>query len=93
MAKVAISISDELLDSVDQYAKDNFQTRSGFISMCCNQFLQAQQMQRIFGSMADSMAKMADAAAAGSVDEETMREFDEFQKMAKLIANAQLRKA
>lgn len=93
MAKVAISISDELLESVDQYAKENFQTRSGFISMCCNQFLNAQQLQRVLGSMAESMAKMADAAAAGSVDEDTLREFEEFEKLAKLIANAPLRKA
>lgn len=93
MAKVAISLSNELLESVDKYAKDNFQTRSGFIAMCCNNFLQAQQLQRVLGSMADSMAKMADAAEAGSIDEETLREVEQFEKLARMIAGAQIRKA
>ena len=90
MAKVAISLPDELLESVDRYAKDNFQTRSGFISMCCNSFFQAQHMQRILGSMADSMAKLADASAEGSVEEDLLQEIQQFEKMAKLIVNRKM---
>lgn len=93
MAKVAISIPDDLLQSMDTYAKNNFMSRSGFISMCCHQYLQALELQRVIGAMSDSMTKMADAAEAGSIDEETMQEFEQFQKLAKMITNAQLKKA
>lgn len=92
MAKVAVSIPDELLQNMDKYAKDNFLSRSGFISMCCNQFLQAQEMQRVIGAMSDSMAKVADAAEAGSIDAKTMHEFEQFQKLARMITNAQLKR-
>ena len=39
------------------------------------------------------MAKMADAAEAGSIDEATMQEFEQFQKLAKVITTAQLKRA
>ena len=93
MAKVAVSIPDELLQSMDEYAKTNYLSRSGFISMCCHQFLQAQELQRVIGAMSDSMAKMADAAEAGSIDEATMQEFEQFQKLVKVITTAQLKRA
>lgn len=90
MAKVAISVSDELLMSMDSYAKDNYMTRSGFVSMCCNQFLQAKELQRVIGSMADSMERMAAAAEAGSIDEATLKEFEQCQLLAQTITKAQL---
>lgn len=93
MAKVAVSIPDELLQNMDVYAKNNYLSRSGFISMCCHQFLQAQELQRVIGAMSDSMEKMANAAEAGSIDEETLQEFEQFQKLAKVITNAQLKRA
>lgn len=93
MAKVAVSIPDELLQGMDEYAKKNFLSRSGFISMCCHQFLQTQELQRVMGAMSDSMAKMASAAEAGAIDEETMQEFEQFQRLAKMITSAQLKKA
>lgn len=92
MAKVAVSIPDELLQSMDEYAKAHFLSRSGFISMCCHHYLQAQELQRVVGVMSDSMAKMADAAEAGSIDEATMKEFEQFQKLAKMITTAQLKR-
>lgn len=90
MAKVAISVSDELLSSMDSYAKENYMTRSGFVSMCCNQFLQAKELQRVIGSMAAAMEKMADAAEAGTIDEATLKEVEQFQILAQTITKAQL---
>lgn len=90
MAKVAVSISDELLESMDGYAKKNFMTRSGFISMCCHQYLQALELQRVIGAMSDSMEKMAAAAEKGEIDEKTLKEFEQFQQLAKVITKAQL---
>ena len=88
MAKVAISVSDDLLLSMDSYAKANYMTRSGFVSMCCNQFLQAKELQRLIGSMAASMEKMADAAEAGAIDESTLKEFEQFRFLAQTISKA-----
>lgn len=93
MAKVAVSIPDELLQSMDVYAKEHFLSRSGFISMCCHQFLQAQELQRVIGAMSDSMTKVADAAEAGTIDDKTMQEFEQFQKLAKAITSAQVKRA
>lgn len=90
MAKVAISVSDELLFSMDSYAKANYMTRSGFVSMCCNQFLQAKELQRVIGSMASSMEKLAAAAEAGTIDEATLNEFEQFQFLAQSISRSSL---
>lgn len=92
MAKVAISVSDELLMSMDSYAKENYMTRSGFVSMCCNQFLQAKELQRLVGSMVLSMEKMAAAAESGMIDDATLKEFEQFKVLAQTISKAQIGK-
>ena len=39
MAKVQISIDDVLLSEIDSFAEKNYQTRSGFISMACSEYI------------------------------------------------------
>lgn len=92
MGKITISLSDGLLQNMDQYAKDNFMTRSGFISMCCSQFLQSIEMQRIIVSISSSMQKLADAAESGSIDGATMKEFERFQSLSQLLTQSQFSK-
>lgn len=60
MAKVNISIPDELLQRLDEYADSNYQSRSGAISMMVNQYLLGQQLQGQMGVLVDSMKKIAD---------------------------------
>lgn len=60
MAKVNISIPDELLKQLDEYADSNFQTRSGAVTMMVNQYLSAQQLQAQMQVMVDAMKKLAD---------------------------------
>ena len=37
--KVQISIDDVLLSEIDSFAEKNYQTRSGFISMACSEYI------------------------------------------------------
>ena len=90
MAKVAISIPDDLLFSIDTYTKNNFQTRSGFISMCCTQFLQSIELQRVIGAMSDAMQRVAALAEEGQIDEAALREIEQFSQVAKVLTQTKI---
>lgn len=92
MARIAVSLSDELLASMDEYAKKNFMTRSGFISMCCNQFLQSVEMQRTLSSVSDCLERLADSAGTGVLDDAALQAFQEFKSLSQLFSRGQLSK-
>lgn len=60
MAKVNLSIPDELLQRLDEYADSNFQSRSGAVTMMVNQFLMSQQIQAQMQDMVDALKKLAE---------------------------------
>jgi metal-responsive CopG/Arc/MetJ family transcriptional regulator len=83
--KVQISLNDELVCKIDKYAELNYTTRSGFISMACAQFLSAQELTSAVRDMALSLRRIADS---GTVDESTLRDLEEFERMAKFLVSA-----
>lgn len=76
MAKINISIDDELLDKIDTLADENFTSRSGFISMGMTEFVKGKELVSAICGMSLSLAKIA---AEGKVDEETQKELESFQ--------------
>ena len=82
MAKINISIDDELLEKIDNLAEDNFTSRSGFISMGMNEFVKSKEIVSAIKSMSVSMAKIA---TMGTIDEDTQKELEMFQAICGMI--------
>lgn len=83
MAKVQISIDDELLSKLDDFANRNFFTRSGAISMAVSSMIMSDDIKRAIVSMSVSMRRIADA---GSIDEKAKEDLIAFENLAKLLS-------
>ena len=82
MAKVQISIDDELLERIDRIADSNYMTRSGLISLSCTQYVNSQDVILAIRDMSRAMRKIADT---GVVDDETMQQLEDFERMSKMF--------
>ena len=82
MVKVQISMQEDLLNKIDDFAKSNFMNRSAFISMVCNQYLQAKEVTEHLKDLTFSVRKIADGQ---EVDTETMQKIEDFERLAKVL--------
>lgn len=82
MAKVQVSIDDKLLARIDDYADNNYISRSGLISMGMNEYLNSKEVMLLVKNIGIAVQKIADQ---GSVDDETMQEIEDFEKLCKLV--------
>lgn len=82
MAKIQISIDDELLNRIDTYADECYISRSGLISLGMTQYLNSNEVMLLMRNLGRTIQKIADD---GSVDEKTMQEIEDFEKLCKLV--------
>lgn len=80
--KVQISIDDSLLERIDNYADNNYLTRSGLVTIATNQYLNSVEVISAVKDMSISMRKIADQ---GYVDQETMKHLEDFERIAKVL--------
>lgn len=80
--KINITMNDELLERVDQYAKENYTTRSGLISLACVQYLNQQEAINAVRLMSNALQRIA---ATGTIDEDAQQKLNEFAQIAKLL--------
>ena len=86
MAKVQISIDDKLLDRIDNYADENYISRSGLISMAMCDYLNSKETMRLIKNLGVAVQKIADQ---GTIDEETMRQIEDFERLCKIVSAGQ----
>lgn len=84
MAKVQISIDDDLLARVDAYADQHYTTRSGCISQSLVQLLASAELMDAVKDMAVSMRRIADN---GEIDDETKKDLEHFEYIAKAFTS------
>lgn len=87
MAKVQISINDELLKRADEYADENYTTRSGLVTQALSDFLNARETIQLVKNLSLAIGKIAET---GEVDDATMaliNDFERFTKLAKIGTN------
>lgn len=86
MAKVKINITldEELLRRLDDYAEENYLNRSSLISLATTQFLNTQDVTKAIKDMAFSMRKIADT---GQIDDATRRQLEDFERLSKMFAS------
>lgn len=82
MAKISISLPDDVLARVDSFCERTFQNRSSFICQSVLQTMNSQEAVVALVSLSSSMRKIAET---GSIDEETKKELDEIQRVAEFL--------
>lgn len=80
--KVQITLDDALMERVDAYADENYMSRSGLLSLAVTQYLNAAEVTKAIKEMAVCMRKIADN---GTVDHETMKQLEDFERLAKML--------
>lgn len=82
MAKINISINDELLARVDNYADDNYTSRSGLITTAITEYLNARETVMLVKNLSLAIGKIAET---GDVDDETLKMMEDFERATKII--------
>lgn len=85
MAKITISLDDELVKRADNYADENYMSRSGLISIALTQYLNSADVTRAVKDLAFAMRKIADN---GVVDEDTQRQLEDFERLSKMLVTS-----
>lgn len=80
--KVGITLDDELLKRIDDYADDNYMSRSGLLSLAATQFLNAAEVSKAIKTLSLAMQKIAET---GQVDHETMEQLEDFERLANYL--------
>lgn len=74
--KVTMNFNPQLLERIDNFAKSNYLTRTSFVSIACNQYLIANEMQSLMSNLNAALIKIAES---GQVSEEQMKELEKFK--------------
>lgn len=83
--KVNVTLDDDLMKRVDDFADRNYMSRSGLVSLALTQYLNSNEMALAVKDMSLCMRKIADN---GNVDHETMEQLEDFERLAKLLSSA-----
>lgn len=82
--KVQISIDDDLMRQVDDFADENYMNRSWLFSIAVTQYINQNAAFKAIQDMALSMRKIADT---GKVDAETIEQLEDLERFAKFLVN------
>ena len=82
MAKVNITINDDLLKRIDEYADENYTSRSGLISIATAQYLNANETMSLVKNLSLAIGKIAES---GNVDQETLDMIQDFERFTKIV--------
>lgn len=81
--KVNVTLDEELLQRIENYADENYLTRSGLISLAASQFLLQAEASRAVVDLSLAMRKIADS---GTIDEEQQKELEYFERFARMLS-------
>ena len=83
MVKFQVSMDDELFAKIEDYADRNYTTRSGAISLACNQLVMTDEIQRAIRTMALAMKRIAES---NEIDEQSKEDLRHFEYLAKIFS-------
>ena len=81
--KINISLDDELVNRIDEYADYNYMSRSGLISLACTQYLNANEMTKAIKDMSVCIRKIADN---NKLDDDTINKLNELDILCKMLS-------
>lgn len=76
MAKINVSINDDLLAQIDTYAKQHFMSRSGLISFAMSQFFLAEQLPKAFSDLSEQLRALSVKVDLPDDDRKTLESID-----------------
>lgn len=81
--KVNVTLDEELLQRIENYADENYLTRSGLISLAASQFLLREEASKAVVDLSLTMRKIADS---GTIDEEQQKQLEYFERFARMLS-------
>lgn len=87
MLKLGITMNEELASRMDEYAAENYMTRSGVISMAVSQFLNAKDMSK---TLKELTAVLKEIAAKEIVDDDSLQRLEDIDRAVKLLSGETL---
>lgn len=82
MAKVNISINDDLLSRLDNFADENYTSRSGLITTALTEYLNSREMILLVKNLSLAIGKIAES---GEVDNETLKMMEDFERATNIL--------
>lgn len=79
--KVQVSLDDNLVSRIDNYADANYMSRSGLISLATSQYLNQVELMMLVKDMSLAMRKIADT---GNLDHDMMEKLEDFERFCKI---------
>lgn len=83
--RINMTLADELLQRIDNYANSNYMSRSSVVAFACNQFLMAHELQSLLVDMKRCMQKIADT---GCCSEEQLAELERYQSLFDIVTKS-----
>ena len=84
--KVNLTFPPELMREIDEYCKQNYLTRSGFVQIASTSYLNAHKMTRAMQELTAIVRRMADEQEkSGSVSEVDMQQLEDIERILKLL--------
>ena len=83
--KVNVTLDEELMRRVDEYAEENYLNRSSLVSLATTQFRNAADVTKAIRDMAFAMRKIADN---GEIDDESRRQLEDFERLSRMLVGA-----
>lgn len=80
--KIGITLDDDLVKRMDNFADENYMSRSGLLSLAVTQYLNTAEVTKAIKEMAVCMRKIADN---GTVDHDTMEQLEDFERLSKIL--------
>lgn len=87
MLKIGITMNEELASRMDEYAADNYMSRSGVISLAVSQFLNAKEVSKCLKELTEVMKEIA---AKGVMDDDSMQKLEDIERVMKLMSGEPL---
>lgn len=76
--RIQISLNEKLLVRVDNFCEKNYLTRSGFLAMCCTQFLDGQEILEQMGAITEILNKFSNDQELTS---DELEKLESYQKL------------
>lgn len=84
--KIQVSLADELVARADEFADENYMTRSGLINLALTTYLNSNAVILAVRDLSLAVRKIADK---GEIDSETQEKLEDFERVAKLLVKEQ----
>lgn len=81
--KIGITLDDDLVRRMDEFADENYMSRSGLISLACTQYLNANEISKAIKDMSFCIRKIADN---NKLDDDTINKLNKLYIFCKMLS-------